>query len=78
MIFKDWPIPGKLTNVNHHGWSSLLHLFKPNVHFFVLATHWAVYQFNFCQEWDLLDLFFVYITIMGVTLLGRYRRPACN
>ena len=22
-----------------------------------LATHWAVYQFNFCQEWSLLALF---------------------
>ena len=30
MIFKSWPIPHKLCIVNHQGWSSLLHLFKPN------------------------------------------------
>ena len=29
MIFKSWPIPGKLTIVNHQGWFSLLHRFKP-------------------------------------------------
>ena len=29
IIFQGWPIPGKLTIVNHHGWSSLLHLFRP-------------------------------------------------
>ena len=30
MIFKSWPIPHKLCIVNYQGWSSLLHLFKPN------------------------------------------------
>ena len=29
MIFRSWPIPHKLCIVNHRGWSSLLHLFKP-------------------------------------------------
>ena len=29
MIFQSWPIPHKLCMVNHLGWSSLLHLFKP-------------------------------------------------
>ena len=29
MIFRSWPIPHKLCIVNHQGWSSLLHLFKP-------------------------------------------------
>ena len=24
MIFQSWPLPGKLTIVNYHGWSSLL------------------------------------------------------
>ena len=31
MIFQGWPIPGKLTVVNHHGWTGLLHIFKPKV-----------------------------------------------
>ena len=34
MIFKSWPIPHKLCIVNYQGWSSLLHLFKPNRYFF--------------------------------------------
>ena len=31
MIFQSWPIPGKLTIVNHHGWSSWLRLFRPKI-----------------------------------------------
>ena len=34
MIFKSWSIPHKLCIVNYQGWSSLLHLFKPNRYFF--------------------------------------------
>ena len=29
MIFRSWPLPGKLCVVNHQGWSSLIHLFNP-------------------------------------------------
>ena len=29
MIFQGCPIKGKLTTVYHHGWSNLLHLFRP-------------------------------------------------
>ena len=29
MIFQGWSIPGKLTVVNHHGWTSLLRIFRP-------------------------------------------------
>ena len=29
MIFRGWPIKGKLTIVNHHGWTSLLRIFRP-------------------------------------------------
>ena len=29
MIFQGWPIPGKLTIVNHNGWASLLRIFRP-------------------------------------------------
>ena len=29
MIFQGCPIKGKLTTVYHHGWSHLLHLFRP-------------------------------------------------
>ena len=77
MIFQGWPIPGKLTIVNHHGWTSLLRIFRPYFLSFIIATHWAVYQFNFCQEWSLLELFCIQ-RFKGVTSPGRHTRLACN
>ena len=41
MIFQGCPIKGKLTTVNHHGWSNLLHLFRPWFFPFI-ATHWIL------------------------------------
>lgn len=38
MIFQGWPIPGKLTIVNHNGWSSLLHLLRPSFFSFQSLT----------------------------------------
>ena len=37
MIFRSWSIPHKLCIVNHQGWSSLLHLFKPKRWFFFIS-----------------------------------------
>ena len=76
MIFKSWPIPRKLCIVNYQGWSSLLHLFKPNRYFFP-KTHWILDHFDFTQDWILIELFCIQ-SFKGVTPLGRHTRPACN
>ena len=60
-----------------HGWTSLLRTFRQRFFSFIIATHWAVYQFNFYQEWSLLELFCIH-QFKGVTPLGRHTRPACN
>ena len=57
MIFRSWPIPGKLTIVNYHGWSSLLHLFRLNRSFYFPVVHWLLGRFHFLQDHSLLDLF---------------------
>ena len=76
MIFKSWPIPHKLCFVNYQGWSSLLHLFKPNRYFFP-KTHWILDHFDFTQDWILIELFCIQ-SFKGVTPLGRHTSPACN
>ena len=83
MIFQGWPIPGKLTIVNHHGWTSLLRIFRPWLASFFIcftATDWITANFNFCQEWTLLDFFLCQHTNLfkGKTSLGRCLCPDRN
>ena len=57
VIFQSWPIPHKLCIVNHQGWSSLLHLFKPKRWFFLSECHWILDRFDFNQDWILIEYY---------------------